>query len=156
VIESSPAPIADPSQIPRLMAAADAARQARQKNSRDVDMDMDMDVDDAGGVGNTACAGPIMHAAGGVVTTTDSDAKIPQNLVGKTVLPLDATETPPDVAMVAGFAMEHSRDSKAHAMVHVARIGAQLVEVGIAKSRTGVWPLVPLLHAQNPSLLETL
>jgi hypothetical protein len=38
-----PAPIADPTQISRVLAAADAARQAWEKNRRDVDMDKEMD-----------------------------------------------------------------------------------------------------------------
>jgi splicing factor 3A subunit 1 len=78
-----PAPIADPTQIPRIMAAADAARQVWEKNRLEVDMDMDMDGDD-----DDITRGPIgagHSAEGGHVVTADVEADIPQNLVRKTV-----------------------------------------------------------------------
>jgi splicing factor 3A subunit 1 len=118
-----PAPIADPTQIPRVMAAADAARQAWEKNRRDVDMDMDMEMDEDNGAGNTAHAGPTMSAAAGQVITADIDADIPQNLIRKAVAPLDATETPNNLARGPEFVKEHSRAPNTHALAPAGGIG---------------------------------
>jgi splicing factor 3A subunit 1 len=72
-----PAPLADPTQIPRVMAAADAARLEWEKNREEVDMDMDMDVDVDEGQAHAAANG---HASA-VIETADVDADIPSDRV---------------------------------------------------------------------------
>jgi hypothetical protein len=60
-------PIADQTQIIRVMAAADAARKAWEQNRRDVDMDMEIEIDEESEAGNPAYAGQIMCASVGRV-----------------------------------------------------------------------------------------
>jgi splicing factor 3A subunit 1 len=64
-----PAPLADPSQIPRVMAAADNMRQQQVKNQQDVDMDLEVDGGDA--------HDQYVSKADTVVVTADVDSDIP-------------------------------------------------------------------------------
>lgn len=78
-----PAPLADPSQIPRVMAAAEAARREWEMNRGDVDMDMDVDADgDVGMDGAYSVPGSSTHRSATIVTA-DVDADIPSNRVRK-------------------------------------------------------------------------
>lgn len=70
-----PAPLADPTQIPRVMAAADSMRQQEDKNKEDVDMDLDMEMD--GGEVN----GESINRIDSVVITADVDSDIPSGRV---------------------------------------------------------------------------
>lgn len=65
-----PAPMADPSQIPRALAAADAARREWEVNRSDVDMDMDVEMEAAPG-------------SSAMVVAPDVDVDIPTSRVRK-------------------------------------------------------------------------
>jgi splicing factor 3A subunit 1 len=98
-----PAPLADPTQIPRVMAAAEAARQELEKDGGGDDMDMDMDIDegDEGDEGDDHA----MAGSSGVVIA-DVDAAIPTNRIRKAAaapaVPVMATGY--DATMIVGDA----------------------------------------------------
>lgn len=97
-----PVPLADPTQIPRVMAAADSMRLAQAWNKEDVDMDLDMDGAEA----------PDEHASRVelVVVTADVDADIPSGRVRKlpTAVPVQHHVKPPVVpAAAATVARDH-------------------------------------------------
>lgn len=74
-----PAPLADPTQIPRVMAAADSMRLEKARNTEGVDMELDMDDGDA------AVEAISTHASRveAVVVTADVDTDIPSGSVRK-------------------------------------------------------------------------
>lgn len=74
-----PAPLADPTQIPRVMAAAEAARRELEMNRQDVDMDMDGDIE----IDEEAHGSMTNAYQSATIVTADVDADIPSNQVRK-------------------------------------------------------------------------